>query len=110
ADKLSIGDDGVLERHRRLEVPRHLVVREVVRGEPEVIELVFPLAPDLSRHMRPLGDECEPTTVVDLSIVLYGEADGVSECGRMREKDDERVTAAYMAQWNTALARDSFHA
>src|SRR5207253_9840845 len=44
-----VRDHAVLPRHRGRELPGHLVVREVVGREPEVVVVVLALAPDLLR-------------------------------------------------------------
>ncbi len=96
----AVGNGAVASRHRGLERPGHLVVGEVVGGEPVVVVVVLSLAPDLSRTMGPsLGvDEREPASVLDLPMVGDRESRGVPEIDRPGQIDDERVAMRGFAE------------
>src|SRR5207244_11667766 len=85
---------GGLPRRGGGELPRHLVVREVVGREPEVVVVVLALAPDLLRPVLPaLGlDERQPPAVVDARVVIDRKAQRVAEGERARGVHYERVT------------------
>src|SRR5437773_1833485 len=89
-----VRDHAVLPRHGGGELPGHLVVREVVGREPEVVVVVLALAPDLLRPVLPaLGlDERQPPAVVDARVVIDRKAQRVAEGERARGVHYERVT------------------
>ena len=92
----AVRHDRVLRRDGRQELPGHLVVREVVGREPEVVVVVLPLTPDLLRPVRTAfrRDEREATAVLDAGVVFDREAQRVAEREGLRGIDDECVAVS----------------
>src|SRR5207245_10871144 len=64
---------------RRLDLPRHLVVREVVGREPIVVVVILALTPDLSRCVGALLDERQATSIRDLALLVARQRMGVAQ-------------------------------
>src|SRR4029079_15066867 len=81
-------------RHGGREIPRHLVVGEIERGEPAMVVVRFALAPDLLRVMLVPGLrllERQSPPVLDNSTVRDGEAAGVVIRGGPRQPHGQGV-------------------
>ena len=106
-----VRDHAVLPRHGGGELPGHLVVREVVGREPEVVVVVLALAPDLLRPVLPaLGlDERQPAAVVDARVVVDRKAQRVVEGERARGVHYERVAMGGTPEARAAGVDDARH-
>ena len=106
-DQPAVGHHRVTRRHRRPQLPRHLVVGEVVGREPVVIVHILTLAPDLLRTVGPaLGrDEREALSVVHAPAVVDGEPRRVVKRHRLRRINDQGVAVRRKAQGPGPRAR-----